>query len=170
MPVGDILVRRCCYRVLLAPPVGNSRSYSAPPGRIRANPFGEVPTARGLRRVLEMLELRRNVDTEHELRAKYHRIYGPIYRYRFLGRNVVSVNDAAAVETLHRVDGRCPRRYVPAQWQGWRAERGIPCGILTELVTHHTLSHRYNYIMSRFHEALAPYCDFLTNACIFCMH
>jgi len=68
---------------------------------------------------------------------QYNKKYGPLVREQFGPRlvdSVLSIFDIEAVETLHRYDGKYPRRIIIQSWQDWRDESPYARGIFIELV------------------------------------
>ena len=58
--------------------------------------------------------------------------FGPIYFDKVGPMEYVFTNDADAVETIHRVEGKYPQRLMIESWAKWREEKGMEKGILIE--------------------------------------
>ena len=58
--------------------------------------------------------------------------YGPIYKDRLGNLDMVYLQDADAIEKVHRIEGKYPQRITVDAWVKWREQRGLAKGILIE--------------------------------------
>lgn len=77
-----------------------------------ARPFNEIPGPPGLPFFGSVLEFIREGGTKnlHRINEQRFEKYGPIYRETMFGKTNVHLNDASAVETLFRADGKYPKK------------------------------------------------------------
>lgn len=97
-----------------------------------AKPFSEMPGPKGLPFVGNVLSLPTviNNDNVHILLGDAFKKYGKIFREKIFYAEIVNLCEINAVEKVHRLEGKYPRRIVVGAWKTWREEKGLDLGIL----------------------------------------
>ena len=102
-----------------------SAECSLPP-----KPFSEVPGPKGLPLIGSLLDIVRTVGRGHlDLKEKFDK-YGPIIKVKLGGLTLVHVKDVDAIEKMHRLEGKYPRRIAIEPWTRWRKEHQKAPGVL----------------------------------------
>lgn len=99
---------------------------------VKTKPFSEMPGPRGLPFVGNLFSLPSQVkDDELLLRtSRMFEKYGPIYKVKFGPFQMVNLSEVNAVEKVHRMEGKYPRRLTVGSWKAWRAEHNLKDGII----------------------------------------
>jgi cytochrome P450 len=98
-----------------------------------SKPFSEIPGPKGLPligNVVGLVNFLWNREDWHTQAKKQFAKYGPIFKQKTISLELVHLAAVDAVETVHRLDGKYPRRFIVNCWKNWRAERGLAFGIL----------------------------------------
>ena len=102
--------------------------------QIEAKPFSEVPGPKGWPVIGNLLTLPKMIraKNQHEVLLENFEKYGPIWKEKMGAMEIVNLSDVAAVEKLHRLEGKYPRRITLEPWRHWREEQKHSKGVLIE--------------------------------------
>jgi len=101
---------------------------------VNAKSFTDIPGPKGLPIIGNLLELPKMIKdkNQHELLLENFQKYGPIWRQKMGNMVIVNTCDLVAVEKLHRLEGKYPRRIILEPWKHWRKENNHSPGVLIE--------------------------------------
>jgi Cytochrome P450 len=100
--------------------------------QLEAKPFSEMPGPKGLPFVGNILAMPSyfNHDEMYTRMSQMFEKYGPIYKEKIGSLEIVHSCDVGAVEKVHRLEGKYPRRIVIGAWTTWREEHHRAKGII----------------------------------------
>lgn len=100
-----------------------------------ARPFSDIPGPKGfLTSLLGMVRAIRNSDKTLVLLGEGFDTFGKIFKAKFGYAAFVNLCEINAVEKVHRMEGKYPRRLSVRPWSDWREDNKLSKGILIELV------------------------------------
>lgn len=120
---------RSAQRAAVASPDLEAEGPSNPDG---IKPFSLVPGEKGLPIIGNLLNVFKKSEKGHISLGEAFDTFGPIFKTTALNITFVMIRDIEAVEKMHRLEGKYPRRISVGSWIRWRDENQHAKGILIE--------------------------------------